>query len=219
MRPFNIQGELDSLREIYPAAADLSRICSSGDGQVRMAVARLWLSEGIPFAFRESPALYEQVRTWLASRLGVDPKEITIVGSARLGQSLDPKRLGMPFSSASDLDLTTVSLSLFDRLVGDFNAWTADYEAGAVHPGNSRERHFWDENLERGPSLIGRGFMDSKLVPRRERYGCACLIGQTMYLLCEKLRVTPRAPSVSKADIRAYRDWGSYARQMAVSLR
>ena len=184
-----------------------------------MAVARLWLSEGIPFAFRASPALYEEIRTWLASRLGVDPKEITIVGSARLGQSLDPRTLGAPFSAASDLDLTTVSQSLFDRLVADFNAWAADYETGVVHPGNSRERRFWDDNLKRGQDLIGRGFMDSKLVPLRERYGCARLIGQTMYLLLGKLHATSGAPPVSKADIRAYRDWGAYARQMAVSLR
>jgi hypothetical protein len=184
-----------------------------------MAVARLWLSEGIPFAFRANPALYEYMRTWLASRLGIDPKEITVVGSARLGQALDPGRLGAPFSDASDLDLTTVSPSLFERLVTDFNAWAMDYETGTVHPANQRERYFWDENRRRGHQLIARGFMDSRLVPLRGRYALAQSIGQTMYVLREKLMATPGAPKVSKADIRAYKDWGAYARQMALSLR
>lgn len=220
MQPFSVPPGLEKLRYPYPEARELSRRCASENGKAtRLAVARLWLSEGVPFAFRESPGLWEQVRVWLSSRLDVDPKEITLVGSARLGQSLDPKRLGEPFTADSDLDLTTVSSSLFERLAREFNLWAENYKASVVLPRNQREHRFWRDNLERGPGLIGRGFMNSKFVPLREPYRCAQLIGQTMFLLREKLRLSPGAPTVRTADVRAYRDWGAYARQMAISLQ
>lgn len=218
MQPFNIPTDLAKVRDPYPTAADIARACASGGMHARLAVARLWLSEGIPFAFRDTPALYEQIRFWLASRLAIDPKEITLVGSARLGQSLAPNKLGAPFSPKSDLDLTTVSSSLFERLVADFNSWASDYETGKVDPKNEREKGFWNDNLRRGPDIIGRGFMDSKLIPRHEQYRWAQQVGQAMYLLCEKLNVTPGGPRVRHADIRAYRNWDAYARQMVISL-
>jgi len=218
MRPFSISTDLAKIHDPYPAAAEIAHACASGGVAARLAVARLWLSEGIPFAFRDIPVLYEHVRFWLASRLAVDPKEITLVGSARLGQSLAPKTLGTPFSAKSDLDFTTVSSSLFERLVTDFNSWASDYEMGKVNPKNEREKGFWNDNLSRGPEIIGRGFMDSKLIPRHERYPSAQQVGQAMYLLCEKLNLTPGGPRVRHADIRAYRNWEAYARQMVISL-
>lgn len=190
----------------------------AGGQQVRLFLARLWLSEGIPFAFRGKPAVYEHMRSWLASRLGVDPKDITLVGSARVGQSLSPSQLGRPFSSESDLDLTVVSPDLFNRLVAEFNAWVYEFESGVVSPENARERRFWDDHLERGPDIIGRGFLDSKMIPLRQPYVLARLIGQTMYLLREKLAATSDAPVVSRADIRVYRGWDAFARQLGASL-
>ena len=62
--------------------------------QEQAVVARLWVSEGIPFAFRECPALYEVARAWLAEQLGLDSREISLRGSGRLGYSLSPKKMG-----------------------------------------------------------------------------------------------------------------------------
>lgn len=218
MRPFNVPPHFADFRDLYPPAADVARLSTTGGYQARLALARLWLSEGIPFAFRQNPALYEQIRCWLASRLSIDPKEITIIGSARLGQSLSSDRFGAPFSERSDLDFTTISAVLFERLTSDFNAWAFEYESRSITPNNGRERHFWDDNLTRGPDIIGRGFVDSKLIPLREPYKCAREIGQAMYLLVEKLKATPGGPKVRRADIRAYRSWDAFARQMALSL-
>jgi hypothetical protein len=218
MRPFDVSPHLDSLIDTYPTAAGVARASTEGGRRARLALARLWLSEGVPFAFRERPAVYEAMRSWLASRLSVDPKEITLIGSARVGQSLSPSRLGRPFSSASDLDLTVVSSDLFGKLAAEFNVWSYDYESGAVIPGNSRERRFWDDHLQRGPDLIGRGFLDSKMIPLRQPYILARQIRQTMYLLKEKLAVTPAGPVVSGADVRVYRNWDAFARQVETSL-
>jgi hypothetical protein len=218
MRPFNVLPQFAEFRDTYPSAVDVARVCTAGGNQARLSLARLWLSEGIPFAFRQNPALYDQIRSWLASRLNIDPKEITIIGSARLGQSLSGPRFGTPFSEKSDLDFTTISASLFERLASEFNAWALAYEAGSITPNNARERYFWDENIARGPEILCRGFMDSKLIPHREPYPCAREIGQTMYLLIEKLKVTPTGPVVRHADIRAYRSWDAFAHQMAITL-
>lgn len=218
MTPFKVNANLIDIRQPYPPAEDIARACGDGGEQVRQAIARLWLSEGIPFAFRDKPALYEDIRFWLASRLGIDPKEITVIGSARLGQSLDPKTLGAPFSEKSDLDITTVSSSLFNRLVSDFNAWAGDYESEREIPRNSREKAFWEDNLKRGPTIIGRGFMDSKMIPRHNPYPNVRNVADAMFLLCEKLNVTPGGPRVRGADVRAYRNWEAYARQMSLNL-
>src|SRR4029077_7660969 len=116
VQPFRPLASLHNLRDAYPAAVEIAKARLEGGYEARLAIARLWMSEGIPFAFLKSPALYEAVRTWVASRLVIEPKEITLTGSARLGQSLTPARLGAPFSDKSDLDFATVSSSLFDRL-------------------------------------------------------------------------------------------------------
>jgi len=218
MRPFDVSPHLDALIDTYPTAMGVAQASTEGGRRARVALARLWLSEGVPFAFRERPAVYESMRSWLASRLSVDPKEITLIGSARVGQSLSPSRLGRPFSSASDLDLAVVSSDLFARIAAEFNTWVYGYERGEANPANSRERGFWDDHLQRGPDLIGRGFLDSKMIPLRAPYALAQEIGQTMYLLKEKLALTPAAPVVARADVRVYKNWDAFARQVETSL-
>lgn len=218
MQPFNISAHFAKFNDIYPTAKDIVRLSAAGGDAARVAIARLWMSEGIPFAFRHMPALYEQIRAWLAVRLAVDPKEITLVGSARIGQSLSADRLGAPFSNQSDLDFTTVSSALFERLRAEFNAWAVAYETDAISPKNTRERRFWDDNLARGPNVLERGFFDSRMIPLLDPYPVARGISQSMYLLRRKLEVTIGAPQVRDADLRAYRDWNAYARQMARSL-
>jgi len=105
MRPFDVPAHFAEFREVYPSAADVARLCAIGGHRARFTLARLWLSEGIPFAFRKNPALYELIRTWVASRLGIDPKDVTLVGSARLGHSLFGKPFGSPFSETDDVPI------------------------------------------------------------------------------------------------------------------
>jgi hypothetical protein len=136
MRPFSVSPHFAGVCGIYPSAEQVARLCLLGGQQARLTLARLWLSEGIPFAFRKSPALYELVRVWLASRLGIDPKDITLIGSARLGHSLFSHPLGAAFSEDSDLDFTVVSTLLFEKLAAEFNSWVFAYESGSITPSN-----------------------------------------------------------------------------------
>src|SRR3990172_9093625 len=131
MKPFDVSAVLDPLTEVYPPAEVLLGAAKAGNQDARYAISRLWLSEGIPFAFKARPAVYEALRIWIARRLDVQAKEVTIVGSGRQGYSLSPdQNAGRPFGQQSDLDMTTISVRLFERLRDAFGRWEKDYKQG-----------------------------------------------------------------------------------------
>ncbi|MBJ7223893.1 MULTISPECIES: hypothetical protein [unclassified Brenneria] len=218
MEPFKVSPHLSTLLDCYPDVKLIVEAAKNGGEPSKAAIARLWLSEGIPFAFKNTPALYEVLRVWLGNRLDVDPKEIHLCGSARIGQSLAPKKLGTNFGSHSDLDLFVVSEELFDRVRTDFNNWSYEFEGGLVQPTNEREGKFWVENNNRGQRNLQRGFLDSNIVPNRDAYPTIKNIAQSMWLLKGKLDVTKDAPSIKSASVRCYKNWGSYVRQVVLSL-
>lgn len=218
MEAFKVSNQLQGLVDAYPGARLLREVAADGGEVSRIAIARLWLSEGIPYAFKDCPGIYEALRTWLGGRINVDPKEIYVTGSARLGQSLSPHQVGKQFDEESDLDLFIVSENLFDRMRQDFNSWSYNFENGNINASNPREHKFWQDNIVRGPRLIARGFIDSKLVPNYESYPTIKNIAQSMWLLKGKLDKTESAPKVSYATIRCYRSWEHFVRQTVLSL-
>ncbi|MGM0564224.1 MAG: hypothetical protein ACQES2_07835 [Pseudomonadota bacterium] len=218
MEAFKVPAHLSALLGSYPDARSLVDAAANGGQHARRAIARLWLSEGIPYAFKVRPALYESVRGWLGTRLDIDPKEISVTGSARIGQSLAPQKIGKSFGKHSDLDLFVISQDLFDRMKADFNTWSYNFESGLVQPANERERKFWVDNNQRGPNLIQRGFLDLHIVPNHSEYPTIKNIAQTMWLLKSKLDVTEGAPVIKSASIRCYKDWGSFVRQIIIGL-
>jgi len=219
MKAFNISPAIKPLLETYPPADALIRAIREGDRDVRYAIARLWLSEGIPYAFRTLPGLYESLRRWLARELDVSAKEITLIGSGRQGYCLSPgKDTGRPFGNHSDLDLTIISERHFRKLETAFERWNIDYAAGTVSPRNDIERKYWDDNKKSVPIGLKRGFIDPKKIPTWNRYPEAQMIAQVKYFAHEKLKITPEAPAVRELSIRIYRDWDSFIRQMAINL-
>jgi hypothetical protein len=87
--------------------AELSALPSS------MFVSR-WLLERIPHVFGDDFDLYLQWKHDLGARLGVDPRAITLVGSAAAGFSFSPQRALEPFREASDVDVAVISAHHFD---------------------------------------------------------------------------------------------------------
>ena len=219
MEPFKAPDSLKKLKGNYPNAQRLREAAKTGGGISRTAIARLWLSEGIPFAFRHCPGMYDVIRAWLGHRLSVDPKEISVSGSARIGQSLAPSKIGKPFGSHSDLDLFIVSSRLFGKMKDDFYAWSHDFRKGDILPKDDREREFWLDNQRYGKRNIQRGFLDSKKVPSRKKYATIQNIHQTMWILKEKLRITDETPNVKKVSLRCYSSWSNHLRQVSLSLR
>lgn len=218
MEPFKVSNELKLLSGSYPDAHAISKVAKQGGELARDAIARLWLSEGIPFAFKDCPGVYESVRFWLSTQLDVDPKEISLTGSARLGQSLTPgKKRGRAFGGHSDLDMFIVSETLFTRLRDDFNCWSYEFETGVVSATKAADV-YWKDNLTRVPKNINKGFIDSKYIPNLDQYSHARKVNNIMYLLKKKLDVTESAPKVASVSLRCYKSWESYVRQVSLNL-
>lgn len=219
MEPFKVSSHLRDVVSPYPEAKLIAEVAKNGGESARQAIARQWLSEGIPFAFKECPGIYESIRSWVGSRLNIDPKELNVTGSARLGQSLAPHKMGKPFGDGSDLDIFIISSELFEHLKSDFNEWSYDFESGVISASNERESGFWKGNLHRGPKNIARGFIDSNIVPNHDKYRYVRNIAQTMYLLKEKLDVTSEAPNFCHASVRCYKSWASYVQQISLGFQ
>lgn len=219
MQPFNVSAALDPLTEVYPPVDVLLKAAKTGDRNARYAISRLWLSEGIPFAFKARPAVYEALRIWLAHRLNIQAKEITIIGSGRQGFSLSSdQNVGRPFGPQSDLDMTVISSNLFQRLRAAFGRWEQDYAHNVVHPRSKHEKALWDKNQRNGPLALERGFIDPQKIPTWPRYPEAQVVMDALWRAHEKLKVTPCAPNVRKVSLRVYRDWDSFVRQMEINL-
>src|SRR5438128_1548062 len=141
----------------FPSPERLKAALSGASHLAREIFARLWVTEGFPFAFLSCPATYEDLRGWLGSELSVHPKEITLIGSARAGYSLArPPEFGRPFRAGSDLDFSMVSSTLFQRVASEFASFVKDYKEGAARPRTERERNYWDANVEFGRRNIPR---------------------------------------------------------------
>lgn len=218
MKPFEISASLATITRRYPSAEQLIWAVRQGQYTDRVAIARQWLSEGIPFAFQECPALYESLRSWLSWKLGIRAKEISLVGSARVGSSLAPRKLGNPFGPGSDLDIFVVSECLFVAMGDDYRRWRLDYQHGRISPRNPREEKLWEDNRSRGKGIIRRGFIDSKMIPTRGGYDSRS-IHQAMWLLVKKLEVTGFGPILRKSWLRCYNSWESVERQISINLK
>lgn len=207
------------LQNPFPGALTLLNVARIGGKEARIALAQLWITEGIPFVFAECPVLYDSVRSWLGARLNVHAKEISMTGSGRIGESINPRNIGRPFSATSDLDLFVVSNKLFTQFQDEFHQWSEDYECGDVLPRNWWEEKYWKDHKERGPRVIRRGFIDAWMIPSRNVYQMAQRTANCMWQLVEKLRLTDKGPKPSRASIRVYADWESLVKCISYNLR
>lgn len=219
VRPLPVPASLLPLRGHYPPPESLRTAASAGTLRDREHLVRLWLSEGIPHAFGECPALYAELRGWIADALELDAKDITLIGSARLGYSLKPGDLwGRPFGPQSDIDLSLVSPQLFAQLAEEFQRFVADYGANAIHPRNDTEEMLWKENLTRVPRGLKRGAIDPKKIPTWHRFPKAQQIGTLVWNLKRRLPASTGAPKARTLSIRVYQNWGTLATIVAENL-
>lgn len=218
MKPFNYTKEFNNFDKLYPNVGELLDITKKASNIEIFGIIRLWFTEGIPYAFKEYPILYEIVREWLGSALEIHPKLITLIGSGRIGFSLaPPPKLGKLFDKRSDLDFSIISENLFNKCAETFHLWIQDYSNKVALPRDSREKFFWDKNLEIVPNNIERGFIDPPKIPTFNKYKISQRIGNTMWLLKEKLNITKNAPEVSKVSIRVYNNWGALINQLKIN--
>lgn len=217
MHPFLIADSIRDLRSPYPTGSRVLAVAAGGK-IARTDLVQLWITEGIPYAFKDCPAIYASMRTWLASRLDVHAKDISMTGSGRFGESWAPARLGSRFGPNSDLDLFLVSSEFLTRLEADFVLWRNDFNRGKITPQHDRQATFWNDHRDRGPGIIRRGFLDAWMIPSLDRYRTAQRVAQTMFLLKRKLEATPDGPPIRKASLRVYRDMESLVQQASLNL-
>jgi hypothetical protein len=219
MEPFLISEPSKQLVDQYITSSAFEGVVPSLKSVERECFFRLWVSEGIPFAFKDAPMLFEAIRGWLALRLDVHPKEITIIGSARMGFSMSPPpEYGRLFGKHSDLDFAIISEKLFNELSADFQQWKTDFENGQIKPHNPTQMTYWEDNIKKLPMNISRGFIDAYKIPYMIKYKMAQKVGDTLYKLSSKLAITPDAPETKSSSLRVYCNWTAFIDQMKRNL-
>ncbi len=96
-----------------PTAAQFKQLVTTLDSHE--VLAKVFLLEGVPFVFKDSPMKYVIFREQVAERFGVGSQDVCIVGSAKLGYSPSPHKYGTLFSETSDVDVVGISEPLFFR--------------------------------------------------------------------------------------------------------
>ncbi len=220
IKPFFATPEALNIAGHYPSKENLADNLTGLSYQERRSFIRLWASEGIPQIFSGAPILYDIMRYWIASRLNVEPKNVTVIGSVRMGYSLSPEpKFGTPFTNAvSDLDMSVVSQRKVDELIATFETWREDYASGNVKPRSKDEEGLWDDNSNHGIGKCRRGFIDHWMVPTFDKYPVSQSLGQLMYETRVRFGLTPQIPSVKSASLRIYRDWDAFIDQQQLSL-
>ena len=184
----------------------------------RQSFIRLWLTEGVPQLFSQSPELYDGLRVWLGKKIGVYPRDIIVVGSAKLGYSINLRKcFGTPFNCESDLDINVVSSCLFEMSRIDFFAFKEDYENNKIIPKGPKQRKNWKDNSKRGIKNLNCGFLDVTLIIplRKDSYPTVYKISNAQLLLN---RVFFGYNEKNKIHIRVHRDWESLIKQTGLNL-
>lgn len=215
MRGFEISDAGRRLVAQFPASDLLCELLPKlGEDEVK-SFLRQWIAEGIPFAFRECPLVYEHLRSWMGYRLRVEPRNITIIGSGRLGWSLSSgQEFGKQFSQKSDLDFAVISDKLFANVVADFQLWKSKIDRG--------EERFVDghgrKSMDVLPANIAQDFIDAYKMDYHRYLQHVVIVTNTESYGWQKLQSTEGAPSVRELSIRVYADFEAFFRQMKLNL-
>ena len=218
MKPIRISEHCAKLKNHYPEPNLLKEILLKMNKTEMKWFVRLWLSEGIPKAFISMPVLYEFIRDKIAEKVKVDPKEVTIVGSARIGYSLAPKSYGREFGKHSDLDLAIISEELFNKLKEEYETWKKDYESGEIEPPREKDRRHWEINLNKDiPRQIRWGFIDSKFM--YAYYENTRRLYEIIEYLKLRLKGTGFESQLKGTYIRVYKNWESFVNHKVYTLK
>ena len=98
----------------FTTADEFKRLVTAIDSHT--VLAKVFLLEGTPYVFKNSPMKYVIFREQVAERFGVGYQDVCIVGSAKLGFSPSPtSKFGKPFQETSDVDVVIISEAWFNN--------------------------------------------------------------------------------------------------------
>jgi hypothetical protein len=78
-------------------------------------IVRDYIFEGTPFVFRSQPQGMNTLRRHLCPRFNLKGDNVIVIGSAKIGFSLNPDSYFAPFTEESDIDVLVVDEKLFDE--------------------------------------------------------------------------------------------------------
>ena len=83
-----------------------------------MDIVRKNITYGTPYIYQENEELYYSLKKSISEQFDVNPLEIVMVGSSKLGFSISPKddKLWKPYNDDSDIDIVIISEILFNQL-------------------------------------------------------------------------------------------------------
>lgn len=217
---FEVSEEAKSLKGQFLDPSSLKEVLPILTRGEQESLARQWISEGIPYFCQNSPMVYEEIRTWLACKLNIEPKAIIVIGSAKMGFSLSGRNFGRAFDeNNSDLDLSIVSNTFFDEYKKEFTKWISDFENGIISPKNEKQEFYWERNKEEVPKYqLNNDFIDSNRIPSKSRYPVASNTLNTLYQLRVQINETNSIYNITKSTLRIYKDWNSFFQQRCRNL-
>jgi len=217
--PFTLSKDSDKLIDSYPDSTLLKDFFIKANESERYGIIRLWITEGIPFAFKNNPLLYEEIRAFIARGVNVHTKEVTLVGSGRIGYSLKKKVWGKEFTPSSDLDFTIISNDLYKNLVNDYQKWVSDFHSRKIIPFSAQQTKTWIDAIRTVDENIPKGFINTKNLFSNVNYSTVKKCNYTMWKLQERLAHTSNAPKISDVSIRVYSNWRACIKQLQTNFK
>lgn len=183
-------------------------------------LAKLFILEGIPFVFKDSPHKYTVFREQVADRFNIGSQDVCIVGSARLGFSPSAWKFGTTFSEASDVDVVVVSLELFERGSHEVVSYIESLGPPTGHDDRAKnvevEGYTWNEIKTAIRNIKYRNFNPASLPSDHELHKSIFeKVSSTSGLFCA---LQPQV-FVSKIRARVFASWRAAEDYYANSLR
>lgn len=217
MQPFNTTEVSSDHFFSYLKPHDFIELAEKLNSDELRSLVRSRFLENIPFSFKHKPLIYETMRAWIAREIKINPSEIVVIGSAKLGFSPTAHpNFGKKFGEGSDLDLTAISEKLFNELNSDLESWIDDIKDERISPKNETEKNHWKSSLNTLPKNARAGFLDPHKIPNK--YLTAQLINQKMWALNERLKVSDPELTFKKCSMRIYKNWDAFTKQLMTNL-
>jgi hypothetical protein len=118
----NVPGNEDVIKELISAAADLA--------PEQFVNEHLFTDRA--FIFDWDGPRFVEFRTSMEQLLEVEPGQVGLIGSAKLGYSLNPEHLLRRFRPESDIDLVVVAPDLFDECVLELRQRSSEIQLAGV---------------------------------------------------------------------------------------
>ena len=211
---------LNELEFPYPTPDRLQTalVALQGDSVLLSAFARAWWTEGIPYAYKSAPGEYERLRNFLAERMEIAARNVTLIGSGRFGYSIVPRKDGSAFSRESDLDFLCISNAVFEALSGEFNRWLSKYETEWAGQELPPDKRYYHDNARSVPKQLERGLIDLNKIPLGDGYLQADKLSSVLAEAKKEFADLTVAKGARKFSLRIFRDWNAAEKQLQINL-